>query len=253
MSALIRPFGVMGYQCSSADFDGSNDWMNRGAGLSGAADGSRGTFSCWIRKDGGDGAAQRFISNVNGFVVLRISNVNKFFMDLTNSTGALAVTVQADTTTILAGTAWHQIVASWDTNFAAGSKLFKVVIDGVTQSLTVGDAAAAFNIDYTRADWAIGGDTAGGNRLNGCLAELFFDTVNYLDVTVPANLAKWRGGGKPVSLGANGSTPFSVQPIVYQKVAFPSGVPANFATNLGNGGNWVITGTLTLGSTSPSN
>jgi hypothetical protein len=54
--------------------------------------------------------------------------------------------------------------------------------------------------------------------------------------------------GKPVSLGANGSTPFGTQPAIYL------GNPlATWHTNLGAGGGFNVTGgALTAASTSPS-
>jgi hypothetical protein len=100
-------------------------------------------------------------------------------------------------------------------------------------------------IDYDDNDFIVGAEnTAGTNRWNGCLSEVFFHT-SYLDITVEANRRKFRtSGGKPASLGADGSTPLGVQPLLYA----PSGNPG---TNLGSGGNFTVTGTLDAASTSP--
>jgi hypothetical protein len=48
-----------------------------------------------------------------------------------------------------------------------------------------------------------------------------------------------------VDLGATGTTPTGAQPLIYM----PAGDPA---TNAGTGGNFTVTGTLDVSSTSPS-
>jgi len=53
-------------------------------------------------------------------------------------------------------------------------------------------------------------------------------------------LQKFRSaGGKPVSLGSDGSTPTGTAPTVYLKNPF-----GTFQNNLGGGGNFTVTGTL---------
>jgi hypothetical protein len=51
------------------------------------------------------------------------------------------------------------------------------------------------------------------------LADLYVntaDTIVEADLTIsPANLAKFRSGGKPVDLGANGSTPTGSAPLIF--------------------------------------
>jgi hypothetical protein len=244
--------GVPVYLTESADFDGTNDYMKTGAGLTGAADGKVGTVSCWFRLDGGDAANLAILCNAttvgggtNRFLLYR-DNSNKIRVDVDDSAGA-NVLVFISNATYTAGASWHHLLASWD---LAASR-FQLYVDDVADTAipsTLTDTA----IDYTVADWAIGALPGSSFKFNGCFSEFYFNTVASLDLSVQSNRRKFRdASGKPVNLGANGSTPTGAQPIIYQKVA-DGGSASDFATNLGSGGNFTITGALTLGSDSPS-
>ena len=241
-----------GFTCDSADFDGTNDYMLRGGGLTGAVDGSQGIFSCWFRIDGTDAATKYIFGNTNAAKTrVHLDTNNNIVVDVRDATGALVFTATT-ATAFSVGATWHHIICSWDTNFIAGSKLMKMVVDGATESPSISDVAVAFNVDYTVTEWNIGARSDGVALYDGCLAELYFNSVTYLDVTQAANLAKWRTvGGKPEDLGVDGSTPTGTAPIVYQRIA-DGAAASSFATNLGSGGNFSITGTLDTGSSSPS-
>lgn len=238
---------------TAVDFDGTNDWLTRGGVYTGLTDGSQGIMSFWFRIDGGDGTTRKFSQNSSGGkfdVGLITSNVIR--IQLRDATAAL-VLLYDSTTTFTAGATWHHVVASWDTNFSAGNKLIKVMVDGVQDTGSVTDGSIAFSIDYATAitEYAIAsnGASLGTQLFSGCLSEFYF-TNTYLDVSQAGNLAKFYSGGKPVNLGANGSTPTGVQPIVFLHVA-SSGAASDFGTNLGSGGGMTITGSLDLCSTAP--
>lgn len=236
---------------SAVDFDGTNDWLSRGANMTGAADGSQGIMSLWFRLDGGDGTAMDFINGRGGGVCrLRRLAGNQLQLSLTSAASLLSLSWS--TTGIIASSTWRHILASWDANFAAGNKLMKVMIDGVETPGTVTDADIAFSIGYgTMTDWGLGANDGGGNLSNACFAEAYLNIATYLDVTQAANLALFRSGsGKPVNLGANGSTPTGAQPLVFDHVS-ASGAASDFGTNLGSGGGWTINGSLDLCSTAP--
>lgn len=242
-----------GFTCDSADFDGTSDILLRGGGMTGAVDGSQGILSLWFRLDGGDGTTRIILTNlgaVNQTVYLGLNTSNELRFRLTND-GADNFTA-VSVTTFSVGSTWNHIIISWDTNFSAGNKLVKMVINGVTESPVITDASAAFSVDYTVTDWAIGGNTTPVISWDGCLAELYFNSATYLDVTQASNLALWRTvGGKPENLGLTGNTPTGTAPLGYFHLNDGESA-ANFATNRGTGGNMSITGTLDTGSTSPS-
>src|SRR3990167_3560410 len=234
--------------CDSADFDGTNDYMTRGAGLTGASDSKSGIISAWVRFDGGDGAAMQIIRSttaVNQFLFLkRTDNVIGVAGD--NAAGTEILLLLSDTA-YTAGATWLHVLASWNLATAAGHLYINDVSD-----LAAGPTLTDDTIDYTLSDWAIGAETAGSFKLNGCLAEVYFAPGQYLDFSLVVNRRKFiSASGKPVSLGATGSLPTGTAPIVYQRVADGAAV-ATFATNLGTGGGFSITGPLTTGSTSPS-
>lgn len=242
-------FGLLpsaGFTCDSVDFDGTNDYLLRGAGLTGAADSRTGIFSCWVRLDGGDAANMVLLRGAADGANFSRDNANKFLISLTNpaSTAQLNfVTVTSYTTSAT----WRHVLASWDTNNPSISHLY---ISDVSDK-SVSTDGTPFDTEYTVADWGIGATTAGAQIFNGCLAELYFAPGQFLDFSSAANRAKFISGGKPVNLGADGSTPTGAQPIAYHRVA-KGAAATTFATNLGSGGNFTITGTLDIGSSSPS-
>ncbi len=67
---MRRFFGLGGdgreYRANAVQFDGSNDYLTRGAELTGIADGKAGTLSVWLNFTGGDAANQHFLSNKQG-------------------------------------------------------------------------------------------------------------------------------------------------------------------------------------------
>lgn len=110
------------------------------------------------------------------------------------------------------------------------------------------DGEAAHTVDYTRTEWAVGGRSDGANKLNGCLAEVFLDINEYIDLSIEANRRKFIDtNGKPVNLGVDGSIPFGSPPILYL-----ANEASTFHTNLGTGGDFSVTGALVDCDTSPS-
>jgi hypothetical protein len=243
LTRLRQGGGSSAYVTAGRDFDGTNDYATRGADLTGIADGQAGVFSGWVRFDGGDGAVQFIFANAlgAGASTLHLNKTAGNVLQLQGRNAALtSILLNVSSTTYLAGAAWLHILASW--NLAAGTGLLYVDDASVKNG-----AGTQLNdtIDYTLGNFAIGAGTGGASKLNGCLSEIFFHPT-FLDISVEANRRLFRSaGGKPVSLGADGSLPLGVQPLIYM----PAGDPSD---NKGSGGNFVVTGTLDLASSSPS-
>lgn len=237
------------FTCDSVDFDGTNDWMyNTGLGLS---NGKEGTFSCWVRLDGGNAAHMKilqFDKETTLFNTLDISrNASNKFEVYARDDAETNVLRCVSTSTYTSGATWLHLLISW--RLASSFHMYvNDVEDGSAPSVYT-DAT----IDYTVPKYLVGVSNydAPTNKLNGCLAELFFHTA-YLDISSESNRRKFISAtGKPVNLGADGSTPFGVQPALYLSAA-DGGAATDFATNLGSGGSFTITGSLDIGSTSPS-
>ena len=249
VAADFKAAAAAAFLCDAADFDGTNDYMLRGADLTGIADGKAGTLSIWFRIDGGDGAIRRVFtlqtgSGTPGFSFLFLAS-NKIRVTALNAAGT-AILRKDTTPTYTAGATWYGLQVSWD-------------LAATTSHIYIQDSAPALDsdintddtIDYTKGNCAIGAQGDGAAKFNGCLAEVFFHTT-YIDLSVEANRRKFITAGlKPVDLGADGSTPLGVQPLVYQRIA-DGGLAASFATDLGSGGDFTITGTLDVCDSSPT-
>lgn len=247
MTILQMFLGGGQFQVDSADFDGTNDWMPRASDLDGNSDSKSGILSCWIRFDGGDGVAQRAIANANlRFNVTKAATTNIIGITGRNAAGTIILQLLTDTAYTASAT-WLHFLVSWNLATAA-AHLYVNDSDDIAAGPTLTDDT----IDYTQTSWGIGSGATGSEKLDGCLAEFYFAPGQYIDLSVETNRRRFiSAGGKPVYLGSTGSAPTGTAPIVYQHLDNGEAV-ASFATNRGTGGDFTVTGTLTTGSTSPS-
>lgn len=246
MSAQAMLLGTSGaFLLDAADFDGTNDYMLRGADLTGIADGKSGMLSFWYRVDGGNGALRYILENSSfGFQLVQ-SVDNKFYLYGENSASTLIM--EMNSSAHVAGASWLHILAAWD--LAAGvQQLYVADVSDVVVSVNTNDT-----IDYAGSvNWSVGAQPDGTFKASGCLAEFYFAPNQYLDFSDVNNRRKFiSAAGKPVHLGVDGSLPTGTAPIVYLHLSDGEAV-ANFATNRGTGGNFTITGTLDTATTSPN-
>lgn len=238
-------FGVGGdsrFPVSAVTFDGTNDYMLRGANLTGIANGKKGIVSFWMKLGGGDGALQCVWETNGTFFEIQRTAGNTIVVQGYNVAGAVRQLILTSTTGYVAASGWFHVLASWDLSITTGH----LYINN-TNDLAGGSTLINNDLGYSQANHAIGATVAAASKLNADLAEFYFNMAEYLDLSVAGNRAKFISGGKPVDLGATGALPTGTQPIVYVK-----GPAAAFATNLGSGGNFTVTGTLTNAATSPS-
>lgn len=236
----------------SADFDGTNDFMARGAGLTGAADSKSGIFSLWIRTDARDGTLRgifNLVTTLGGgtgrFNVIHLA-ANTFRLFGANAAGSTILQLTSNTA-YAADATWRHFLLSWDLAAAAGHLYVNDADD-----LAAGSTLTNDTIDYTVADSGVGALPDASAKSSDVYAELYFAPGQYLDFSVLANRRKFiSSSGKPMFLGVDGALPTGTAPIVYFHLGDGEAV-ASFATNRGPGGDYAITGTLVLGSTSPS-
>src|SRR3990167_10070882 len=233
----------------AADFDGTNDYMARGAGLTGAADSKLFTFMQWFRMDGADGTVFTLLegnSTTNLTFRINRSAANTFTIlvkEFNSTTNALFC---ATSGTYLQSATWKCLMGSFDMADTAKRHLYV----GDTSDLSV-TTYTDIALDLTPdTDWHYGSDKDGTNQANMALAEGAFWFGQYLDLSVESNRRKlYSAGGKPVTIGADGSSPTGTAAIMYFHLDNAEAV-ANYATNRGSGGNFTITGTLDTASTS---
>lgn len=238
------------YQVDSVTFDGANDRLARGAGLSGVSDSANGILSVWLRIDTIIGTVMRIIGGSASLAgpgdqvrFSRNSIGNGILFNAIGSGGSVLYTATSAGTYAVSAT-WKHLLCAWS---SAGLQLYT----NDANDLAATGSSATSN-DYTIADWGVGGDPNNTNKLGAAVADLYFAPAQTLDISVQANRRKFiTPEGRPMYLGTDGSVPTGTAPAVYLHVD-KGEAPANFAINRGTGGNFAVTGALTVGSTSPS-
>lgn len=246
-NALLASYGNPLIKVESADFDGTNDYMSRASGFTGAANGKTGILSFWYRVDGGDLTNRYIFLGGNGTQSVTVFHGADDTLNIFgyNSTPTVILKINTPLTFAVSGT-WIHFLASWD----LANSIAQIYINDVSSESTT--TLTNDTINYVTAASTIGAFAGGTNKVNGCFAEFYFAPNQFLDFSNVYNRRKFISGGiKPVFLGTDGSVPTGTAPIVYLHLD-PAEAPADFATNRGTGGNFSITGALTAGSTSPS-
>lgn len=240
------------YLIDSAKFDGTTNYLTRGAGLTGISNGKQFTFGCWFRLDGGNAAEMPFLagaralaSGTTDFEIYR-DTANKISVAANNGALTQTILVGSTSSTFTSGATWHELLMSVDMANSAGSLIYVDDADaGFTGTSFVNDV-----LRFTNADWSIGALADGTLKFNGALVDLWFNT-SWIDLTVTANRRKFRNSvGKPIPLGTTGQFPTGSSPFVFDHLTKGANA-SNFGTNLGTGGGWTIHGTLATGSSTP--
>lgn len=251
MSFFLNPFRFTGvtYPIDSADFDGTNDNLARAAALTGAASSKKGIFSAWVRLDGANADTRQIIQANGGGLGIRFLTTNAFRITIFSvpSPSYFTALEIGTAATFTSSSTWRHLLASWDLSVPGAVHLY---VNDVSD-LTV-NAAIDANLNYTTTNWFVGGTDVYFGWMHGAMADVYFAPGQYLDFSDAANRRKFIStSGKPVDLGATGSTPTGTAPLIHHHLADAEAV-ANFATNRGTGGTFTLTGTLDTGSTSPS-
>lgn len=218
-------------------FDGTNDYLTRGAGMTGAADSKQLTGSFWCRASAynnfnrvfstattAGGGTERTRANFDASQVA-------FF--LVNAAGSTIGDIRS---TVLSVNVWHHVLFSFD---LTSTSLRHIYIDGVP---AIASAATFTNdtIDFTTGDWSIGGDADGQDKFPGDLAEIWLAPGVYIDFSNEANRRKFvTERGYPAFLGKTGELVTGVAPLIYL-----SQYDGAFATNKGTGGGYTTVGAL---------
>lgn len=233
-------------------FDGTNDYLKKTSGAS-CTDSSKFTFSFWARRNapitqdwifaihsvGGPGDDKRLDIRFDGATAPLLINAK-------NSSGTELLEVL---TSNIGDTDWHHYMGSFDVTDTGKRHLY---VDGISDLATI-------NI-YTSGTIELSGGASpnyivanqvdlGGSALmfNGDMAQFYFESDVYIDLSVAANRAKFISPtGRPVNMGPNGTVPTGSRPDF-----FLDGALAGWATNKGTGGGFTTVGTLTEAATRP--
>lgn len=254
--------GGGGFVVDAADFDGTNDFLTRTSAFTNSPAATKtGSLSLWFKFDTlptpGSG---NIVGVIHGWgtagappegLVIEINDDGSLFFyagedDL--GTDAAQCTFLSAASLVVVGS-WHHLAIAWD----ASASLCKAYYDGAAISFGTSPTFNNFNFNWTRVvNWTYGAQIGGSGKSDGGMAEVWVGPNQYIDFSVAANLQKFRtAGGKPVDVGADGSTPTGTKPLFYQHLA-DAEAAANFATNRTANGNWTVTGALTTYASSPS-
>jgi|5_EtaG_2_1085323.scaffolds.fasta_scaffold01040_8 hypothetical protein len=201
-------------------------------------------ISFWFKMTGGDGAHQDIISGPVATERIRVrrNSSNVWDVRLLGTDGGDAKQC-VSTNSFTTASTWHHFL------FACSGTAVQMVIDGSdVASVSINSDVTLQHADAERHIFAGDGSS---NLCNMDVAEIYINTDETLDISDSANVQKFRSAeGKPVDLGADGSTPTGNQPNSYFKA--DASTPANIVNNLGKGGNMSFTGTPAAASNSPS-
>lgn len=229
---LTAPFlggqGLLGteYRAQAVRFDGST-YFTRGGGLTGAADGKKGSGSVWFRIDGGDGTELEILRSINARFGIQRNSINLFAVFGFNAASVQILFLRYDQA-VLAGPSWRHAMWSYDLGAGVGH-LYIDDANALNTSILTNDT-----IDYTDTNWGFGDDGSGTLKWNGCIAELWVSFTDYLDLSLEANRRKFITANKrPVFLGPRGEYPTGSVPIVYMKGDVSTG-----HRNAGSGGDF---------------
>jgi hypothetical protein len=219
-----------------AVFDGTNDWLERGADITGAADGKEGTFSAWIDFTGRDAGRQLIVTAGANIFSVEKTTGDKLLVNGYNAAVANILTMLSTTSYTAASSLIH-VMASWDLAASTGH----LYVNG-TDDKAAGGTYTDDSIDYTQANWGIG-DRAGTPQglVHAEVGQLYW-TDEYIDLSNAANRLKFYKAGSAVNLGADGSTPTGTAALIYLNNTL-----STWHTNVGSGGGFTENGALTAG------
>ena len=239
-SAILGMLGGRSYAPNAVNYDGSTTYITATT-LTGMADSSVGIYSGWHRMTGRDGATRNFLNFGGGALSLRFLTTDKLSAVFGNTAGTSICTFES-TATFTADSLWHHWAIAWNVNFGVGSRIVQVYRDGVAVAGTfVTDTGSAFTVANSTGGTIFGIESANTTFFQGGVADTYVNIAATLDLSVPANLQKFRdSSGFPVDLGASGQLPTGSSPILFLK-----NVAASRGTNSGTGGNVTVTGTVT--------
>lgn len=231
------------YHATAVHFDGydgpEQTAFARGAALTGVSNCSKLLFSVWVK---GIPSGDQYFP-WGSYAQGRSSLESRTTAARVRSLGTLA-NITSETTAPISGGSWTNVLFSFDYSDENKRHFLLNGVDALA-------AGAYTDIGLLRigdeTNFYIG-DDGNGNYYTGDMADLWIGYDQYLDLSNPANIAKFISGGKPVYLGANGELPTGVSPSI-----FFSGNATQFGQpNLGTGGAFTLTGPLTNAATSPS-
>ena len=222
---------------NAVNFDGTNDWLNRGADFTSNVDTKLLTFSVWLKPVSLSDNDRLYQSG--GQVNTMLITSSQLQINFRNSSGTDILRVL---TSALSTGSWQHIMGSFDLTDTGKRHLYVNNISDLNVTIYTDDT-----MDTANAEHAIGASTVGTGLYDGDMADFYLNFGEYIDLSVAVNREKFIDAGKPVALGSDGSTPTGTAPDML--LTNPT---ATWHTNVATGGGMTENGALTTASTSPS-
>ena len=232
------------YQANAVHFDGTNDYLTRGADLTGNADTQTLMGSFWINFKGGDGSEQYIYNaqgtNSGGLWITKTTG-NKISIQAKAYTGAAMCNLVSGSTFVASG-GWNHILWDW---YGASSGRGNIYVNDSDDSAAFTNNNASL-VQMVQANHSVGSDTSGNGKLYADIADfVIYWTTS--DIATESNRRPFiSGAGKPVDLGSDGSKGPTTPKVFF------TGETASWYTNAGAGGGFTENGALTDGTDSPS-
>ncbi len=225
-------------------WDGSNDYLSRGADLSGNANGKVGSTVLFLNPTTVAAQQRIYRGSTEGLNII-IDTIGRISVVAKNTGGTDIMNLPSVNSAYTIGSR-NCIMISWDlTNNTSANRHMYV------NDTNVLDTVSTFTndtIDYTNADHGIGAAHDGSNKYNGDSGPIWISFDEFIDFSDSANRRKFcTSDGRAKNLGSDGSTPTGTSPIIFQALA-KNGTLSTFKTNKGSGGGFTETGALTLAS-----
>lgn len=201
------------------------------------SDSAQGTISGWFKATSTDPVI--FVKDNGGspsVIYLSLDNANRISFFARDTTQNILVMRSSSSYDFLDGN-WHHVVLSYDLTDPTQARSH-MYVDGVAdKNIVTWVTGQSVYLSDPTGDWAIAREGTTFYELS--VADLWFDTETYVDLSVPGNLRKFIDGGDPVFLGASGELPTGSSPEF-----FFSGDLATWHTNKGTGGGFTENGEL---------
>lgn len=235
MIGFMRPAAAP-YVANAVVFDVTNDYLNRGADMTGNANSKLWTVSFWIYPNS-TGVFQFIYFTGDTFGYIQRINTNAIEFIMKNAAGSTILNII--TSVAVSSGAWHHVAMSVDLSDTGKRHLY---VDGISR-LTV-NTYTDDTMDLTRPDHGIGATNIGGSKLGADLAEFQMWNGVYADLSVAGNMALLMSGGLPVNPAIAAAT-------LGTPIILFAGPTSTWHTNQGSGLGFTENGALTDSSNLP--
>lgn len=207
LDTLTQP--LMNY--GGLNFNGTTTYLDTN-GLTGIADGKKGSLFFVVRFANAAGTAEILVDNTGAQLRVLRSTTGNIQVLAENAAGTQILSQQTSgVPCAAAGT--YEIMISWDLATPGSFKIYVNDVSAAVTSTTFTDDT----IDYTVTEYAIGANTTGAaSFLNGDLYILWFDPTTAQDFSTASVRRKFTDANNvPQYLGRNGELPTGSTPILF--------------------------------------